>query len=190
MKINVETLNELIRRFGDDPDDLEMIVSALESFEEWDMGRFPGGLYGKVYKPARLREDNLVAYIPPGDITLNAHGEYYVKEVDILRDMSLEPDGAKYSTFCSGDHRMAEFINDSIPDAPNCVLIKDSFGSPFSIFLTQNYHKVYSLDYRKFNTMNMSKFCEEYDIDDVIVAPYLIATQSLQGNNYFGRLCS
>lgn len=170
--------------------DTGMEARPLEDFEVWDMGEFPGGLYGKVAKPARLRADNLVAYIPPGDITLNVHSEYSVQEdVPILRDMSAEPDGAKYSTFCSGDHRMAEIINESIPDAPNCVVIKDSFGSPFTIFLTQNYHKVYSLDYRKYNTMNMSKFCEEYDIDDVIVAPYLIATQSMQGNMYFERLC-
>ena len=101
-----------------------------------------------------------------------------------------EPNGAKYSTFCSGDHRLAQIINESIPDAPNCVVIKDSFGNPFSIYLTQNYHTVYTIDYRKYNTMNMSKFVEEYDIDDVIVAPYLIATQSSQGSLYFERLCS
>lgn len=170
--------------------DTGMEARPLEDFEVWDMGNFPGGLYGKVAKPARLRADNLVAYIPPGDITLNVLGEYNIQEdVPILRDMSAEPDGSKYSTFCSGDHRLAEIVNESIPDAPNCVVIKDSFGNPFTIFLTQNYHKVYSIDYRKYSTMNMSQFVEEYDIDDVIIAPYLIATQSMQGNMYFERLC-
>ena len=172
--------------------DAGMEPRPLEDFEEWDMGEFPGGLYGKVAKPTRLRADNLVAYIPPGEITLNVLNDGSIQRADvpILRDMYGEPNGAKYSTFCSGDHRLAQIINESIPDAPNCVVIKDSFGNPFSIYLTQNYHTVYTIDYRKYNTMNMSKFVEEYDIDDVIVAPYLIATQSSQGSLYFERLCS
>ncbi len=171
-------------------EDAGMETASLDSFEEWDMGYFPGGLYGKVGKPARLRADNLVAYVPPGDITMNVIREHKIEEnVPILRDMSLEPDGAKYSTFLSGDHALAEIVNDSIPDAPNCVVIKDSFGSPFCIYLTQNYHKVYCIDYRKYKTMNLTKFVDEYDISDVIIAPYMIATQSLQGNNMLERLC-
>lgn len=168
-----------------------MEPKSLDEFTEWDMGRFPGGLYGKVAKPNKLRADNLVAYVPDGDLKVNVLADNKSVQITypILRDMSAEPDGAKYSTFCSGDHRLAEIVNDNIPDAPNCVVIKDSFGSPFVIYLTQHYHKVYTIDYRKYNTLKMSQFCEEFDIDDVIVAPYLIATQSSQGSLYFGRLC-
>ena len=31
----------------------------------------------------------------------------------------------------------------------------------------------------------MSSFVDKYDIDDVIVAPYLIATQAMDGNDMF-----
>ena len=122
---------------------------------------------------------------------MNAHGEYQVEEnLPVLKDMSHLPDGASYMTFLGGDKRIAEITNNSIPDAPNCVVIKDSFGNPFSIFLSQNYHKVYAIDYRKFKTSaGLSKFAEEYDIDDIIFAPYMIATQSMQGNAYWERLC-
>lgn len=171
-------------------EDSGMEAASLDTFEVWDMGRFPGGLFGKVGKPARLREDTLVAYVPPGDIHMNVIREHKTEEgIAILRDMSLEPDGAKYSTFLSGDHALAEIINDSIPDAPNCVVIKDSFGSPFCIYLTQNYHKVYAIDYRKYKTLKLEQFCEKYEISDVIIAPYMIATQSSQGVNMIKRLC-
>lgn len=171
--------------------DADMEPADLDSFEPWDMGLFGGGLYGKVAKPARLRQDTLIAYIPPGDVSMNAHGEYQVEEnLPVLKDMSHLPDGASYMTFLGGDKRIAEITNNSIPDAPNCVVIKDSFGNPFSIFLSQNYHKVYAIDYRKFKTSaGLSKFAEEYDIDDIIFAPYMIATQSMQGNAYWERLC-
>ena len=171
--------------------DAGMEPADLEDFEPWDMGDFGGGLYGKVAKPARLRMDNLIAYVPPGDITMNVHGEYQIEEnLPVLQDMSHLPDGATYMTFLGGDKRVAEIINNSIPDAPNCVVIKDSFGNPFSIYLTQNYHKVYAIDYRKFKTAGgLKQFAEEHDIDDIIFAPYMIATQSMQGNAYWERLC-
>ena len=35
MRINSESLNEIIRHFKDDKDDMEMIISALESFEDY-----------------------------------------------------------------------------------------------------------------------------------------------------------
>ena len=171
--------------------DAGMEPAALESFEPWDMSNFGGGLYGKVAKPARLRMDTLIAYVPPGDVSMNVYGEYQVEEnLPVLHDMSHLPDGATYMTFLGGDKRIAEIINDSIPDAPNCVVIKDSFGNPFSIFLSQNYHKVYAIDYRKFKTSKgLSEFAKEHDIDDIIFAPYMIATQSMQGNAYWERLC-
>ena len=171
--------------------DAGMEPADLEDFEPWDMGSFGGGLYGKVAKPARLRMDTLIAYIPPGDVSMNVYGEYQVEEnLPVLRDMSHLPDGATYMTFLGGDKRVAEIVNNSIPDAPNCIVIKDSFGNPFSIYLSQNYHKVYAIDYRKFKTSKgLSHFAEEYDIDDIIFAPYMIATQSMQGNAYWERLC-
>ena len=171
--------------------DAGMEPADLESFEPWDMGNFGGGLYGKVAKPARLRMDTLIAYVPPGDITMTVHNEYLIEEnMPVLQDMSHLPNGATYMTFLGGDKRVAEITNNSIPDAPNCVVIKDSFGNPFSIYLTQNYHKVYAIDYRKFKTSGgLKQFAEEHDIDDIIFAPYMIATQSMQGNGYWERLC-
>ena len=66
--------------------------------------------------------------------------------------------------------------------------MKDSFGNCFVPFLSQNYHNVYAIDYRKYGSMNLQQFCEENDIDDVIVMPYLIATQSMLGNQLLGFL--
>jgi len=167
-----------------------MDPAPLDSFREWDQGRFTGSLYGKVSKPQKLTPDNLYCYVPQGDISMLAYTPNGgVTEAEILRDMANEPDNAKYSTFISGDYAMVEITNDSIPDAPNCVVIKDSFGSPFVIYLTQNYHKVYCIDYRKYKTMSLEKYVDEYGISDVIFAPYMIATQSSQGNDMIKRRC-
>ena len=44
---------------------------------------------------------------------------------------------------------------------------------------------VYAIDYRKYWCYGMAEFVDKYDIDDVIVAPYLIATQAMDGNDMF-----
>ena len=76
-------------------------------------------------------------------------------------------------------------VNESIPDAPNCLVIKDSFGNCYVPFLTQNYHNIYAIDYRKYWRYRLSDFVDMYDIDDVIIMPYLIATQATDGNDMF-----
>ena len=37
--------------------------------------------------------------------------------------------------------------------------------------------------------MGLSQFVKKYQIQDVIVSPYLIATQSILGNDLFQGLC-
>ena len=44
---------------------------------------------------------------------------------------------------------------------------------------------VYAIDYRKYWRYGMAEFVDKYDIDDVIVMPYLIATQAMDGNDMF-----
>ena len=43
-------------------------VVPLEDFQEWDQGEFEGSLYWKAPNRRKLRLDNVMAYIPPGDI--------------------------------------------------------------------------------------------------------------------------
>jgi hypothetical protein len=81
---------------------------------------------------------------------------------------------------------MVEIVNEDLPeDGPVCVVVKDSFGNCYVPFLSQTYRKVYAIDYRKFGIMQLSYMCKSFEVDEVIVMPYLIATQSIQGNDIF-----
>ena len=95
----------------------------------------------------------------------------------LLTDMTNSGNNTKYMTFLAGDHALCIITNNSIPDAPNCVIIKDSYGNPVAPYLTQNYHKVYVIDYRKYTVMNLRSFVEQYEIDDVIMLNNLNAAQ-------------
>lgn len=153
--------------------------AALSDFEEWDQGTFEGSLYYKCKYTSKLRSDNVIAYNPPGELTtriLKEDGKTFPWQV--LTDMSNSKVGSKYMTFLAGDHPLTTIQNDSLPDAPNCVLIKDSFGNCFAPFLTQNYHTVYVVDYRTYRKMGMRSFVEKYDVQDVILMPNLAASQT------------
>ena len=169
---------------------LGMEAAPLDSFETWDHGRFIGSTYGKARWPSKLKDDTVTSYIPNGDITMLFYTDYYYPgyEMPILQDVSTMDDSGTYITFMSGGALMEEITNESIPEGSTCLVIKDSFGNCFVPFLTQNYHKVYSIDYRKFYGVGLEQFCREKGVDDLIVAPYLIATQSTQGNDLIGYL--
>ena len=156
-----------------------MDPAALDSFEVLDQGEFKGSLYYKCNQSSRLTLDNVLAYKPAGEITTMIYNENgYGFAYDAVSDMSKSDLGSKYMGFLAGDHPLVVITNDSIPDAPNCVLLKDSFGNCFAPFLSQNYHNVYVVDYRMYRAMGMTAFVEEFDIRDVIILPNLSAVQS------------
>ena len=129
--------------------------------------------------------------IGAGDITMKVYGNGdWGEEMPLLRDQTNAGNSNKYLTFISGDNAMSVITNESLPEGTSCVLVKGSFGNCFAPYLTQNYHTVYVLDYRKYYRYTISEFVEVYDVDDVIVLPYLMATQGAEGTDLFKYLLS
>jgi hypothetical protein len=161
-------------------------AAKLEDFTEFDQGTFEGSLYWKAPNRRKLKLDNVMAYIPPGDITCvvgsNMNGG---KVTPIIADTTQRALNTKYLTFLGTDYALTTVTNDSLPDGPSCIVIKDSFGNPLVPFLSQTYHKVYAIDYRKFHGSSLKYLIEHWDVDDVIFAPYVIATQANDGNKMF-----
>lgn len=168
---------------------LGMEAAPLDSFEEWNQGDFKGTLYSKAPYKTKLKTDTLYAYIPQGDIETNVIYPYSVKASQLLFDKSSGNVSSKYLAFLGSDYEMVEIINHSLPDAGTCLIIKDSFGNCFAPFMTQNYHKTYVMDYRTYRKLSVMEFVKEYEVDDVIIIPYLIATQSKDGAKMFEVIC-
>lgn len=169
---------------------LNMQPAPLSAFEEWDQGTFEGSLYWSCNQSSRLELDNVIAYNPPGNLEMwitNSDGGTF--EWDVLTDMSYSDESSKYMTFIAGDNPMTEIINHDLPDGPTCVLVKDSFGNPLAPFLTQNYHKIYVMDFRKYDAMNLRYFVENYDVDHIIFGHMLGMSQAEGANSLFGWLC-
>ena len=142
----------------------------LSDFEERDMGDFLGSFYSTSPQPAKLETDRLYAYQPPGNIEMQLYRNGTTFSADPIIDMSQSNIFSKYSAFLGGDSMMTVLTNNDLPDAPNCVVYKDSYGNPFVLYLTQHYHRVYALDFRQYDAMGMRSFIQNYHINDVILA--------------------
>ena len=143
----------------------------LSEYREMDMGRFLGTFYSTSPQPGKLEEDNVYAYYPPGNIEMQVYNNGYTFPADVIFDKSQASIFDKYIAFLGGDHTMTVLTNTDLgDDAPNCVVYKDSYGNPFVIYLTQHYHRVYALDFRKYDAMGMRSFIQAYHINDVILA--------------------
>ncbi len=161
----------------------------INTMRVWDQGEFTGSLYSRARYMNKLTHDNVYAYVPEGDIVNTAYTGMNVSwEYPVLADTTARELDCKYLTFGT-DWPMNHLENRSLPGRPNVLVVKDSFGNCFTPFLTQNFSNVYAVDYRKFYELPLIQLVEQYDIDYVIFMPYLAATQSQTGPQYFDSLC-
>lgn len=160
----------------------------IDDLEPWEQGEFKGSLYGRVSQPHRLRPDTVTAYIPKGDIQVDiTYGGGGTDTKPILQDATNRGVNEKYLVFGT-DYAIWHAVNNSLPDAPNVMVVKDSFGNCFTPFLTQTFHNVYAFDYRKYNGTPIADLVEQYDIDYIIVMPYVTAIQDSQGPGMVQRV--
>ena len=113
--------------------------------------------------------DTVYAYIPIGtnDMTIIYNdGEQYPSQV--VRDMSAEDSGTKYSAFIGGDQPLCAIHNPGITDGSACILIKDSFGNAFAPFLVDHFENVYVVDYRYYEG-NLTAFAQEHGVTDLVI---------------------
>ncbi len=167
------------------------------TLDNYTMQEFPGFL-GSYYKSAvgssmgaknaALMADNpdtVYAFCPPGNITCRAQNGGDWQEIPLLSDMSAENADRKYLTFLRGGEQYQVIMeNEDIDDDSACLLIKDSYGNPFALYLTQHYHTVVMMNFR--NQFEVHKVLKQFDIDDIIVLTELVMAQDTDVLGRFG----
>lgn len=150
----------------------------LSEFTEWNMGEFVG-TYTYSVNSRNLKKDEMIALVPPGNENIHMEVPGYPDYTTVVVDETEAGPTMKYNCFIAGDNQLTTITNDSLPDAPDCLVIKDSFGNPFIVYLTQHYHKVYVLDYRK-NFTPVSTVAEQYGVQDVLLVQSIGVSQTSQ----------
>ncbi len=150
----------------------------LENFTEWNMGAFTGTWYYSVNN-RNLKTDEVIALVPPGNDDIHMEILGYPDYTSVIVDETEADSNMKYNCFIAGDNQLTVITNDALPDAPDCLVVKDSLGNPFVVYLTQHYHRIYVLDYRK-NFTPVSTVAEQYGVQDVVLVQSIGVSQTRQ----------
>jgi len=84
--------------------------------------------------------------------------------------------GNTYSTFLGGDHPLIR-IRTGVKNGRKAVVIKNSMGNAFSVFLVSHYQEIWVVDFR-YSKQNLSKIIKENGINDLIFAVGMYAAMS------------
>ncbi len=164
--------------------------------DSFPTAEYPGHLglfYGMCGNPAVMKQnpDTVIACVPEDDITVEIYERGKTQPGQLIYDCSAS--GYKYAAFIGGDHPLTTITNNDIHDNSACVLVKDSYGNPFAVYLTQHYHTVYVIDYRYYKDVSgyltFSQFVSERGVQDFIVLLPMTLSQSETTAGYLKYYC-
>ena len=156
--------------------------APLDAFDTKEQTGHLGFFYGECGAPAEMRAnpDTVIAYVPRSSFTCEP-----------ANAMDFAPTG--YNTFIAGDRAITTIVNNDIDDESACVLVKDSYGNPFAVWLTQHYHTVYVIDYRHYRNstgyLTFSQFAEQRGVQDFIVLLPMTLSQADITATYLAKYC-
>ena len=135
---------------------------GLDRFDTKEYSGHLGMFNGLCGYPASMRAnpDTVISYIPRNSFTCDPEN-------------AMDFSAWAYSIFLGGDRAITTIVNNDIDDDSACVLVKDSYGNPFAVWLTQHYHTVYVIDYRYYRSLwdhlTFSQFVEQKGVQDFII---------------------
>ncbi len=152
--------------------------TPLSAYETREFTGFRGSFYAETQSPD-LMEDTVVAYLPACDNDL-VFTDRDGQEIrwNVIQNVTEWAARSKYNTFIGGDNPFTVITNHNRSDGSAALVIKESFGNAFVPFLVDHYEKVYVVDYRYYDAMNLTQVVDTYHIQDVIFMNNVGATRS------------
>lgn len=83
-----------------------------------------------------------------------------------------------YGVFLGGDYPLMH-ISTELQTNRNCLIIKNSYGNPFTTFLVNHFDNIYVIDYRYYHHP-LNQFIHEKKITDIIFLMGVFSTNTLQ----------
>lgn len=141
---------------------------ALESMTHKVKKNYLGSLYLLTHD-AGLKEhpDSVEYWMVPGKHTTIVYRSASGKGAAGSCYAEHAGGGNSYGVFLGGDNPLMRIDNDYNKNGRKCVIIKNSYGNPFSTYFTANYETVFVVDYRYYNG-SLVDLVKENKIDDVI----------------------
>lgn len=136
-----------------------------------DMERRTGkAFYGSLYRFTRdptLAEspDPLEYWVPPAKVSVTRYGAA-APNVGVPGQLFFER-GSGYGVFLGGDYPLMVVKNEAAPKR-RALLVKNSYGNAFAVYLASHYEKVIIVDYRRYQG-SVLDLVRAHEVDDVMI---------------------
>jgi len=126
---------------------------------------FMGSLYKKTQdRRLKRRPDRMEYYVPP--VTHTAERFYKKSPKRSAPASFLEEKFRGYLVFLGGDYPLM-VAKTSVTNGKTAMLVKNSYGNPFAVYLLSHYENVLVVDYR-YQKQALSVLVDRYDVDDLV----------------------
>lgn len=143
---------------------------ALESMEHHVIsGGFLGSLYRLTKDPRLAANPDSVEYfkVPNKHKAFEVAGQRYDKKNKKMLYVEFAKGENSYGVFLGDDYPLM-CVETNVKNGRTAMIIKNSYGNPFSTFLAAHYERIFIADYRKFKG-NIVDFCRKNGVNDFIV---------------------
>lgn len=147
----------------------------LNSMEKKERKGFLGTLY-ELSRDQSVRDnpDRVETYIPPGIETKAIfYNAYDFKYPQLSKVFCNSP---SYSSFICGDTPLMK-ITTNVKNGKKIVVVKNSMGNAFVVYLISHYEQIYVVDFR-YSKHNLLKIMKEAQVNDLVFAVGLYAAVS------------
>ncbi len=151
---------------------------------------FLGSLYQLTRDPSvKANPDTMVYYVPNVTTTAIRYGANNFDHPTKANVFSHACSGGNtYLTFLGGDAPLIK-ITTSVKNGKKAVVIKNSMGNAFAVYLISHYEEIYVLDFR-YSNHNLLQLIEQNKINDLIFAMGMYGAQSQGTINMMRRLAT
>ena len=142
----------------------------LNKMEKRTKYNFLGSLYQHTLDPSvKNNPDTMEYYIPKITTTAVRYTAYgYDKQSKSQVFAHGSSGGNTYSTFISGDAPMMR-INTNVKNGKKAIVIKNSYGNAFVVYLISHYEEIWVVDFR-YSKQNIIETIRKNKINDMIFA--------------------
>ena len=142
----------------------------LDKMEKRTKYNFLGSLYQLTRVPeVKANPDSMEYFIPRVKTTAIRYGKNNFENPIKTNVFSHQSSGGNtYLTFLSGDAPLIKITTD-VKNGRKAVVVKNSMGNAFAVFLISHYEEIYVVDFR-YSNHNMLKIIENNKVNDLIFA--------------------
>ena len=162
------------------------------NLSDYEVSQFPGFLgsfYNDGGKPDAMKNDpdTVNAYHPVSATASMKYGDNENSTLtggQVIFDESTASASLKYGTFIMGDNPFTVIENPEVSNGESCIVVKESFGNAFVLFLVDHYQTVYVVDYRYYSG-SITQLARDKGVKDVLFVNNLSA---IRGSYQMGKL--